>query len=177
MRALLVAAIVLAFTACGGRSIPVTEMPDTQSVAAQPDAGIRIFTANRDGGSILAFSAKASGNVAPAVTIAGSKTTLTDPDSMALDAAGNIYAANDGGTTVAVFAANAHGNATPLATITGISYATGVVADAKDHIYVADFSGNSIKEFAKNANGNATPLRTIQGSNTTLSGANFLALY
>jgi hypothetical protein len=78
---------------------------------------------------------------------------------------------------VIVFAKGASGDATPLATITGISYATGVVADSKDHIYVADFSGNSIKEFAGNANGNATPIRTIQGADTTLDGANYLALH
>jgi len=78
---------------------------------------------------------------------------------------------------VLVFASGASGNVAPVATITGFSYADGVVADAKNHIWVADFVDNSIQEYAGNANGHATPLRTIQGSNTTLNGPNFLALY
>jgi hypothetical protein len=124
----------------------------------------------------VAFKSGASGNVAPAVTIAGSNTGLSRPFALAFDSKGRLLVADES-VGVIIFAKGANGNATPLATISGISSAAGVVADSKNHIYVADFSGNSIKEFAANANGNATPIRTIQGANTTLDGANYLALH
>src|SRR5580700_9946919 len=106
-------ALVAGLAACSGQQtatgglIPETASPIRQPLpemqvkadngSFKPDAGIRIFTANRGGEDVLGFSVNASGNVAPAVTIGGSKTTLADPVGLALDASGNIYTANDSG--------------------------------------------------------------------------------
>ena len=58
--------------------------------------GPNIFVANRNGPSVLVFPQSASGNVAPSASIAGSHTTLTQPDSLSVDSTGRIFAANDG---------------------------------------------------------------------------------
>ena len=110
-------ALVLLLPACGSTN-PVVA-PSAELPMAQPLSKLRVFTANRDGASVLGFSVKASGDVAPAVNISGSKTMLSDPDSLAVDASGYIYAANDSGAEVQVFSPSANGNATPLRKISG----------------------------------------------------------
>ena len=115
---------------------------------ARPDTSIRIYTANRDGASVLAFKATASGNVAPAIHISGSKTTLDSPDALSLDAAGNIYTANDSGTQVVVFAAGAHGNVKPSKTIGGsnshLGPTEGILVDPSGNLWVTNYSGGAI---------------------------------
>ncbi len=105
-----IAAVASAFalTACGQSNpsvVPPAQSQLLQSRTARPDgSSLRIFTANRNGGDVLAFKVNANGNVAPVVSIGGSNTRLNDPDSLAIDASGRIYTADDGATKVRVFA-------------------------------------------------------------------------
>ena len=146
---------------------------DNDAVPAGPDGGPRIFTANRDGGSVLAFSLRSSGDVTPRVKIAGSQTTLSEPDSLAIDAEGNIYAANDGANKVAIFRPDAQGNAKPKAIIAGsktnLGPTEGLTIDPSGDLWVSDYSNNEITEYAPGAHGNAAPINTIGGGNTQLS--------
>jgi streptogramin lyase len=143
-----------------------------RSGSAGPDAGIRIFTANRDGGSVLAFDAKSSGDVSPQATIAGSKTRLSEPDALALDKKGNVFTANDGASQVEVFAAGANGNVKPKRTIagskTGLGPTEGMTVDSSGNLWVSNYSGGAITEYAPTAKGNAAPIATIAGNLTEL---------
>src|ERR1700722_8082275 len=87
--------------------------------ARQPDAKVRIFTANRGGASLLAFDTTASGNVAPVVKIAGPKTKFSMPGTLALDGSGNIYTSDNNGTKVEVFGPDANGNVKPKRVVGG----------------------------------------------------------
>src|ERR1700678_1522838 len=85
-------AIVAGLGGCAGQTATGPFVP---SAAAQsrPQAvplhgGFRMFAANRDAASVVAFESTANGNVAPIATIAGSKTTLTQPDALAVDTSG-----------------------------------------------------------------------------------------
>ena len=95
-------AIVVGLAGCAGGTATGPFVPGT-AAQSHPQAlplhgGSRMFAANRDAGSVVAFESTANGNVAPIVTIAGSKTTLSQPDALTMDISGNIYVANDGGT-------------------------------------------------------------------------------
>jgi sugar lactone lactonase YvrE len=145
---------------------------DARDGAAVPDASVRIFTANRDGGSVLAFKVKSTGDVSPQTTIAGSKTQLSDPDSLAVDTLGDIYTADDGASQVEVFAPGANGNVKPKRTIagskTGLGPTEGMTVDTSGDLWVSNFSGNAITEYAPGAKGNVAPVATISGTSTEL---------
>ena len=49
-------------------------------------------------GKVIVYAAGANGNVAPIAAIAGPKTGLDDPVTIAVDAAGRIYVGNNGPT-------------------------------------------------------------------------------
>ena len=87
------------------------------------DAAGRLYVANNGvaggPGSITVYAAGATGNATPTATIPGSNAGLTDPEAIALDAAGQLYVANYASSTITVYAAGATGNATPTATIAG----------------------------------------------------------
>ncbi|HEY2473363.1 MAG TPA: hypothetical protein VGI19_01045 [Candidatus Cybelea sp.] len=76
--------LVAGFAGCsrsptaGGEFIPTAARPGAGVI--QPNSGIRIFTANRDGRGVLAFS----GNAHPIRTIRGSKTALNGANYLAL---------------------------------------------------------------------------------------------
>jgi sugar lactone lactonase YvrE len=141
--------------------------------SAQPDHTMTIFTANRDNPAVLGFRAAASGDARPIVRIAGSNTTLSSPDSIALDASGNVYVANDGANQVAVFAKGATGNVKPARIIGGsksqLGPTEGLLVDAYGKLWASDYSNNAITVYPKGASGNVKPKAVISGSNTQLS--------
>jgi sugar lactone lactonase YvrE len=141
--------------------------------SAQPDGTVQIFTANRDHRSILAFRATASGNVTPTVRIAGSNTTLHDPDSLAFDASGNVYAADDGGNRVAVFGPGANGNVKPTRMLGGsksqLGPTEGLLVDPFGNLWVSDYANNAITDYPPGAHGNVPPSDVISGSKTQLN--------
>ena len=68
--------------------------------------------------SITVFAPGVSGDLAPARTLAGAETMITQPLGVALDSAKRLYVA-DGADNVLVFAAGANGNIAPAAVISG----------------------------------------------------------
>ncbi len=100
-------ASAFALSACAQSNpsvVPPAQSQLLQSRTARPDgSSLRIFTANRNGGDVLAFKVNANGNAAPVVSIGGPNSRLNDPDSLAIDASGRIYTADDGATKVRVF--------------------------------------------------------------------------
>lgn len=157
------------------------------------DGSGNIFVTNATGGlpggrSVTVYSAGASGNTAPTATIAGSRTLLSFPQGIAVDAIDNIYVADLGSCTagaILVFAAGANGNVAPKAVITGphtgLRGVTGVAVDSVGTIYATNFTGvfpnDSVTVYPLGANGDVTPTRTITGGLTGLVDPEFLAVH
>ena len=97
-----------------------------------------------------------------AVEIAGSKTKLVNPDSLAIDKAHYIYTADDGGSHVAVFAPTAHGNVAPARIVGGsksnLGPTEGILIDPLSDLWVSSYGNNDVTEYAPNANGNVAPI-------------------
>jgi DNA-binding beta-propeller fold protein YncE len=74
-----------------------------------------LYVANAAANSITAYTLPAQGNVAPARTISGPRTGLSNPVALAVDADGNIIVANAGGS-IEVFSDGANGNVSPATT-------------------------------------------------------------
>ncbi len=144
-----------------------------------------IYVTNKKGGSgtgsITVYPSNATGNAAPLLTIAGTKTQLHSPVSLALDPSGKIYVPNLKSGTVTVYAAGASGNAKPVAMINGSNTKLNgpyqVTLDSSLNIYVANYwPPYSVTVYAAGSNGNVAPIRIIQGSATKLNGPDGLAL-
>src|SRR6266702_925222 len=73
-------------------------------------SGGKLYVANSVGQSVTVYAADASGDASPTATIAGSNTGLTDPQEVALDAAGELYVVNAFVNRILIFAAGATGN-------------------------------------------------------------------
>jgi hypothetical protein len=131
---------------------------------------------------VTVYPAGAAGNVAPAQTISGSNTGLSNIYGIALDAVGDIYVASaaqngPGAQSVNVFAPGATGNVVPIRTIsgafTGLSEPIGLALDPTGNLYVVNQAGGNtaVDVFAPLANGNVAPIQTIAGSNTGLNSS------
>ena len=106
------------------------------------------------------WPATANGDVAPASTIIGSNTQITNPASIAFASAGDLYVLAF--RNVLVFAKGATGNAAPVQDLaTGFFCPDSVAVDASDQIYVSDHCTAEVSVWAKGATGNAAPVRTI----------------
>jgi len=100
-------------------------------------------------GSITEYSASATGNATPTVTISGSNTGLNYPaQTMAIDSSGNLYVPNKNGGqgSITVYACGASGNVTPIRTIAGnatttINTPTSVALDSAGNLYVNNKNG------------------------------------
>jgi len=139
---------------------------------------------------VTIYAAGATGNVKPIQYIHGSRTGLSSPRDIAVDATGNMYVVNGdsgiGGGLVTVFAAGATGNAKPIQTIsgsnTGLSDPFGIALDPLNgDIYVTNYLSGSTKSssvtiYSPGSNGNVAPIGTIAGSDTGLFGSGGLAL-
>ena len=113
-----------------GDASPIATLQGSSTGLSNPDgiafdtAG-RIFVANlADGtnGTVTEYAPGAIANAAPVATIAGTATTLTEPDAVSLDSAGNLYV-GDYHNLVAVFAPGATGDAAPQRVINGAATA------------------------------------------------------
>jgi sugar lactone lactonase YvrE len=133
--------------ATGAAGMPASGTPVRSDGSFRPDAGVRIFTANRDRGDVLAFLTNANGNVAPAIKIGGSNTGLNDPDALALDTHGNVYAADDGGTKVEEFSEDANGNVKPSRVIGGskshLGPTEGLLVDHSGNLWASDYANQN----------------------------------
>lgn len=136
--------------------------------------------------NIDVFAAGATGDAAPARSIAGSATELHAPGALSVDDSGAIYSLDQysagsgcfdpthGCWAVNVYAAGADGNVAPVRSIRGpatkLYYAYGIAADGAGTVYVANGypSNCCVTVYAAGANGDVKPTRTIQGSRTAL---------
>jgi sugar lactone lactonase YvrE len=146
-----------------------------------PDSGQLVYVANRNSNpGVLGFHSQANGDPAPAFKLEGSKTTLSEPDSLALDSTGNVYVEDDSGTTVKIFAAGKHGNVAPTWTIGGsrtkLGPNEGLFIDPNDNLYATDYANDAVREYQAGKHGNIAPIRSIQGSKTQLATPTGMAM-
>jgi hypothetical protein len=137
---------------------------------------------------ISVFSPAAIGNAAPTVVIAGSATTLSFANQIAVDTGGNIYAAGAGNgaspSAVLIFSSGSAGNVAPSRSITGpntmLDDVLGIALDSMGNLYVSNGTFNgatpSIVVFSAGSTGNATPTRVIAGAATGLASPGNLAV-
>jgi sugar lactone lactonase YvrE len=140
------------------------------TINAAPKAGVWVSDATN---SVLrAFSLRASGNVAPTVTLGGSLSQLNGPDGLVLDGNGGLYVANANTGSVNYYAPGASGNVAPTRVLsgqsTGLAVPAGMTLDAAGRLYVANEAASTVTVFAAGANGNQVPVQTIGGLTTTL---------
>jgi hypothetical protein len=134
---------------------PDTALFDTKAIALDSIGNIYAETfvddENYQGYGVNVYPAASDGNVAPALTIAGSDTSLNEPSAFTLDSTGNLYVSNyfggpNGGGSVIVFPPSSNGDAAPETVITssftGLDSPSGIAATASD-IFVANRSGGS----------------------------------
>jgi hypothetical protein len=120
-------------------------------------------------------------NETPIEIIAGSSTTLSDPDDVYLDAQSNIWVTNYGSNSITEFAPSSGGgtlNEAPVLTIaggsTGLSGPLSVAVDNGGNVYAVNKnSGNPVIDIWWNnaiqpGTNNTAPTYTIGGSNTKL---------
>ena len=178
-------------------STPIRTLPETAVTGVTAvdgiavSAGGEIFVAE-DYGAVQAFSATATGNVAPTRRITGASetggglSTVIVADAVAADTADNLYVVNQGGPglmPIVVFGPTATGNVAPTRTLGGalttISGVSGLTTDSAGNLYLActtsTFAGakvtyaGSILVFGPGATGDVAPIRTITGSATLLT--------
>ena len=144
-----------------------------------------MYVANSASNSISVYAPGASGDVAPLRVISGPNTGISNPWSVALDAAGRVYVANS--DSITVYAPGVGGppgsptaNAAPIRAISGFSARVwgpiGLALDAAGYLYVSNATANSITVYAPGSGGplgssaaNVAPIRTISGPRTGLS--------
>lgn len=126
-------------------------------------------------GAILKYGKKPSGGFTLANTIAGAKTGLSCPRTIALDNQGNIWVGNEGagtsgaGSSIEEFASSASGNVKPTTTITGsatrLAQPNQVTIDSSSYgsgrILVSDDAKGRVFVFAPGSSGNVSPTAAI----------------
>src|SRR2546422_474047 len=151
------------------------------SVTVSAPAAQQFYVANVVGGadftgSITVYSAGASDNASPTNTIVGANTGLTNPQEVALDAAGAVYVVSAFVNRILIFAAGATGDVPPTDSIVGpnthLDFPQGIAFDAAGNLYVGNLGtlSASITVYAAGARGNAAPTATIAGASTGLAG-------
>src|SRR5438270_496531 len=128
----------------------------------------KLYVTNQAQNAILRFdnASTATGNVAPAATIAGASTTLNSPSSIVLDATANrLFVADGGQSAVLVFdtISTKTGNAAPDRTIAGTNTSLLTPTDlsldrGRNLLYVVDGTDVLVFGSASTATGNITPL-------------------
>jgi Beta-propeller repeat len=121
-------------------------------------------------GSILIFDSNATGNAAPTGTLAGSETTITTVQGVAVDGAGNIYVAANG-ISILEFSPGSSGNVAPIRTISGLATTIteigNLALDGQGNVYaLTEFN---VLKFGPNATGNVAPNGTFTSTGLLLS--------
>jgi hypothetical protein len=156
---------------------------NANSVAVGPQGQIYVGGSqsgnNQDYGQIMEYPAGSSGSATPTVTLMGGSTgTFTNPDNMAVNAAGTLFVSSDDGTLEA-FASGFTASSAPTQYLTwGVQtnpttgnenfdwtgYYLGV--DTAGDIFYMDGGNEVVDVFAAGATGTTAPVRTITGTNT-----------
>ena len=151
------------------------------------DSNKNIWVANQSDNSISKFAAQQpedESNVAPVATIKGSRTLLSEPNAVTIDAKGNIWVTNSKVDEIYVFKAGSTGNTAPSCIIRSddIHSPSGITVDANGNIYQvndAEFGGD-INIFAPiSATCGTTTVnsvKSIAGANTSIGRALGLAI-
>ncbi len=154
MRVALLTCSATLLAACGSSN------PTSPPVVSQTDnSGIYVTTASN---SVLVFPLTATGNVAPARTIAGASTGLSLPIGLAMDSKGSLYVANRTGSKITVYPMGATGNVAPsrVLTDTAMKSPQGLMIDRADNVFAvtcpncgsAAGGATGMFHFANNAN-------------------------
>jgi Fibronectin type III domain len=151
-------------------------------LAAQSPAGYS-FVANRDANSVTEYARGATGDQKPVATIAGAKTGIDGPVSVAFGPAGNLFVvngnANAGDGSVTEYAPGATGNAAPDVTLSGpaseLNVPDGIALNAVGDLLVANSGNGSVTEYFP-VGQNLVLFGTIAGPATGLSGPAGIAL-
>lgn len=134
----------------------------------------QLYVSNESSNSIVRFSGatQATGNIAPAATISGSSTQLSQPQYIFVDTTTNrMYVANLGAADILVFdsLSTLNGNLAPTRVISSTSLISPIdvaLDSINNFLYVADKSTDSgaivVFASASSANGSTTASRVIQ---------------
>lgn len=158
--------------------------PMMQPTDVALDAAANIYVSAFTSRSISVYAPGSNGSPAPIQYIAGKRTRLRGPGSLAVSQNGTTYVANFLGDSVTIYAPGSTGNVAPIRKIVGaktnLHQCTGVALDGTGNIYVANATLPSglpgVTVYAKRANGDVAPIRTISGSSTGLTAPNGIAL-
>ena len=161
-----------------GDGSPLRWFGDVANLRSPSDVAIddeEIFVSNEASSSIGVYSRTATGNVAPARTIAGTLTKLSGPTHIVLDTThGELIVVNRLPDSITVFASSASGNVAPLRVISGaatqLQWPWALAVDpVHDEILVTNQTGDAVTVYARTADGNVPPLRTISGTLTGIT--------
>jgi hypothetical protein len=160
---------------CAGtdaRGVPFLQRGATRcDIGAYQVQAPSTYVANPAAGSVTAYAAGASGNVAPVLSLAGPATGLSQPTGVVVDDTGHVFVSNPTANTIIEHAPEVTGNVAPVATIAGtrtlLSKPTGLTLDGSGTLFVANAA--SVTEYAAGAAGNVAPIARISGSLTRLS--------
>jgi hypothetical protein len=174
-------AVMAAIVGCGGSSASsaATTTPTTVNPVAT-----NVYVVQQPAtvaGTVLAFSATASGTVSPTATLT-LPATFTG-NAVATDNVGKIYVGgvdSSSGPSVLVYAAGASGTATPMRTILGgasnFSTPVALTLDSSGLLYVLGLGTSpSVAVYSSTASGAAAPIRDIAGSLATIGTAQGIA--
>ncbi len=152
----------------------------TLSITVSPKLSASVFVGNSGNNSLTSYTVGASGDAHPLTTLAGSSTTLSGTEGLAIDRNGTVYVVSADNAEIAEFTVASTGNTAPSAVIqgldTGLTSPIAAAVDGSGRLYVANHAGASITEYAPGARGDAVPLATISGPDTQLSGPNSLTI-
>jgi len=144
-------------------------------IGVGPDGSV--YGASAYWGALFAYAPTAGADATWSRKITGSKTGLSEPGAVEVDALGRVWTSMNGMSpySIGLFAAGANGNAAPLKTIgganTGLTQVGGIAVGPNGDVYVLNHPTDSILVFDSQAGGNAEPKRVISGFNTSISDA------
>jgi hypothetical protein len=173
--------LLLALAGCGGwvtHESALAPAVATPTIAPGHASTIVVSSYNASSpgsGEVLSFNAFGSGNIAPALSLSGSTSSVRTPLAMALGPSGTLYvlnasAAGVGPFAIQMFNAGWTSTSAPSGSISGgattFESPTAMTVDPSGNIYVADATTQSILVFAAGANANVAPTRSVGGSLT-----------